>query len=124
MKLKEIYSKSIDRPINPAVVVGNQSPETIITEIEEYVFTRDLIDKLYKALSALKNNSKIDKTGIWINGYYGSGKSHFIKYLHYCIDRPTSDKAFNRFLEAVKKYDPYKAGNNEEITENTTTKVV
>lgn len=118
MKLKEIYSKSIDRPINPAVVVGNQSPETIITEIEEYVFTRDIIDKLYKALSALKNNSKIDKTGIWINGYYGSGKSHFIKYLHYCIDRPTSEKAFNRFLEAVKKYDPYKAGNNEEITEN------
>ncbi|MFH2144398.1 MAG: BREX system P-loop protein BrxC [Bacteroidota bacterium] len=118
MILKDIFSKKIERNINPAVVVGNLSDDTIKTEIDEYVFTNDIIDKVYQALSAIKNTDKVDKTGIWINGYYGSGKSHFIKFFHFCINSKTSDQAFNRFIDAVKTYDPFKAGNNEEITEN------
>lgn len=118
MKLREIYSREINRTINPAVVVGNQADETIDVEIGEYVFTDDIINKLHKALKAIKENRLIDKTGIWINGYYGSGKSHFIKFLHYCISAKTSERAFGRLIEAVdsSKYDPYKSGNSEEIT--------
>lgn len=118
MKLREIYSRKIERTINPAVAVSNQSEETIDVEIEEYVFNDDIINKLYKALKAIKENTLVDKTGIWINGYYGSGKSHFIKFLHYCIYPKTSERAFGRLINAVDtgNYDPYKSGNNEEIT--------
>ena len=82
MKLKEIYSKEIERKINPAVVAQDRTTETIDIEIGEYVFTDEIINNLYKVLLAIKNKELVSKTGIWINGYYGSGKSHFLKYIH------------------------------------------
>ncbi len=93
MKIRNLFAKDIERKINPAVVVAEQDQNTVQTEIEEYVFTKDLIDNLYKFLNALLNR-KDGKTAIWINGYYGSGKSHFIKYVHYCINPTTSEAAF------------------------------
>ena len=77
MKIRGIFSKNIDRKINPAVVVTEQGKAIIKTEIEEYVFTADLIENLYKFLYDLLFRTN-GKTGVWINGYYGSGKSHFI----------------------------------------------
>ena len=47
MLLKDIYARDISRDINPAVVVSNKDKETIEAEIKEYVFTKELIEKLY-----------------------------------------------------------------------------
>ncbi|MDX9712579.1 MAG: BREX system P-loop protein BrxC [Ignavibacteriaceae bacterium] len=101
MKIKDLFLKDIDRQINPAVVVSKQDNETVKSEIDEYVFTQTIIDNLYKYLNNLIN-SKQDKTGIWINGFYGSGKSHFIKYIFYCLKNDYSEKAFEHYLEEVK----------------------
>lgn len=101
MKIKDIFSKDIERQINPAVVVSKQDPETVKTEIDEYVFSQSTIESLYKYLNNLINN-KQDKTGIWINGFYGSGKSHFIKYIFYCLNNEYSEKAFNHYIEEVR----------------------
>ena len=100
MLLKEIYERSISRDINPAVVVSNKNQETINAEIKEYVFTKELIEKLYLMVDTILNK-KSGKSGIWINGYYGSGKSHFIKYVHYLLDVNTSEIAFEAFEKAV-----------------------
>tara|TARA_R110002050_G_scaffold187306_1_gene321732 strand:- start:6595 stop:10125 length:3531 start_codon:yes stop_codon:yes gene_type:complete len=115
MKLSEIFERPIDRPINSAVVVSNQKKETISAEIEEYVFTDDLIEKLYLFLDTVINK-KLGKTGIWINGYYGSGKSHFIKYAHYCLNTDTFEKAFNHYLKNVARYQ--KDNDFSEVTES------
>ncbi|MCD8401435.1 hypothetical protein, partial [Tenacibaculum finnmarkense] len=116
MLLKEIYARKIDRDINPAVVVSNKNKETIEAEINEYVFTKELIEKLYLIVDTVLNK-KSGKSGIWINGYYGSGKSHFIKYIHYLLDVETSELAFEAFEKSVKgEYDAMKSGNNPEIT--------
>jgi hypothetical protein len=101
MLLRKIFSRDIDRTINPAVVVNERDKKTIQTEIEEYVFTSDLIDNLYKFLDAVFNK-RDGKTAIWINGFYGSGKSHFIKYIHYCLNLETSDEAFKHFINNAK----------------------
>ncbi len=101
MKIKELFSKPIERTINPAVVVSKQDKQTIETEIDEYVFTQDLIDNLYRFLHNLIFQDQ-DKTGIWISGYYGSGKSHFMKYVYYCFHPETSDRAFDHFLKYVQ----------------------
>lgn len=106
MKLSSIYEKEIVRTINPAIAAQDLSDESVKIEIEEYVFTGEIINNLYETLLAIKNKDKVSKTGIWINGYYGSGKSHFLKYLHYCVNNKTHDKAFGRLVEAVKKHDP------------------
>ncbi|WP_418637403.1 BREX system P-loop protein BrxC [Winogradskyella sp.] len=116
MLLKDIYARDISRDINPAVVVSNKNKETIEAEIKEYVFTKELIEKLYLIVDTVLNK-KSGKSGIWINGYYGSGKSHFIKYVHYLLDGETSELAFEAFEKAVNDdYDAMDAGNNQDIT--------
>jgi hypothetical protein len=115
MLLKEIYDRDIFREINPAVVVSDKKKETIKAEIKEYVFTVELIEKLFLIIDTVLNK-KIGKTGIWINGYYGSGKSHFIKFVHYLLDSETSGDAFEAFEKGVEKYDTTKPGSNDNIT--------
>lgn len=116
MLLNEIYARDISRDINPAVVVSNKDKDTIEAEIKEYVFTKELIEKLYLIVDTVLNK-KSGKSGIWINGYYGSGKSHFIKYVHYLLDVNTSELAFEAFEKAIKnEYDAMDAGNNQDIT--------
>ncbi|HEY9169440.1 MAG TPA: BREX system P-loop protein BrxC [Lutibacter sp.] len=115
MLLKEIYDRNIYREINPAVVVSNKNIDTIDAEIKEYVFTNELMEKLFSIVDTVLNK-RSGKTGIWINGYYGSGKSHFIKYVHYLLDAETSDQAFEAFEKAVSKYDTTKGGSNDNLT--------
>ena len=106
MKLKDLYSKPINRAVNPAVSATKFDPETERIEIDEYVFTDEIINGLFRILDAIKNNKPYDHVGIWIDGYYGSGKSHFLKYLDYCITPSTRERAVNRLLAAVKAIDP------------------
>ena len=103
---EKIYKKSIDRPLNPAVSVGDNRQNTIDVEIGEYVFTAEIINGLYSLLSAVRNKS-VSHNGIWISGYYGSGKSHFLKYLNFCIDKRYQEKALARLEEAVAEFDPF-----------------
>ena len=100
MILQNIYEKDITRHINPAVVVSELEENKIEQEIGEYVFTQDIVKNLYKFLNAI-TNKKEGKTGVWISGYYGSGKSHFIKYLFYCLNKETRAFAFDRFKKAL-----------------------
>jgi hypothetical protein len=104
MKIRDIFDRDIDRNINPAVVVSDKKSETIQAEIREYVFTDDLIEKFYKVLDTAMN-AQGQKTGVWVNGYYGSGKSHFIKYVHYLLHRETSELAFSMLEKALEHYD-------------------
>lgn len=99
--IETLYNKKIDRRINPAVVVSEMEDYFINQEIEEYVFTQGITKNVYKFLDAV-TNKKEGKTGVWISGYYGSGKSHFIKYLFYCLNKKHREKASVNFKEAVK----------------------
>jgi hypothetical protein len=116
MKLNEIFARDINRDINPAVVVSAKDPQTIEAEIKEYVFTPEIIEKLFTIIDTVINK-KSGKSGIWINGYYGSGKSHFIKFVHYLMNRDTSDDAFEALEKGVNEnYDTTKANTNDNIT--------
>lgn len=112
MQLQDLYIKSINRPVNPAVSATKFDKETIDIEIKEYVFTDEILNGLYRILNAIKNNKPYDHVGIWIDGYYGSGKSHFLKYLDYCITPETRDVALKRLLDAVKEIDPFDGKHN------------
>ena len=84
MKQAQLYKHDISRPLNPAVSVTDDSASTVKVEIEEYVFTDEILNGLYHILNAVRTR-QVSHTGIWINGYYGSGKSHFLKYLNFCL---------------------------------------
>lgn len=105
MRLEQIYNKDINREVNPAVNASNLSSETVKIEIGEYVFTDDIINNLYDVLSAIKER-RFSHNGMWISGYFGSGKSHFLKYVKYCLDREFCKYAMERFKQAVAERDP------------------
>ena len=73
MALKDIYKNSIEREFNPVVSVRDNDAETLRIEIEEYIFTDEIINGLYTVLDTICHR-KNHYDGIWINGYYGSGK--------------------------------------------------
>ncbi len=103
MKQANLYKNNIARPLNPAVTVTDNSASTVKVEIEEYVFTDEILNGLYRVLDAVRKRT-VSHTGIWINGYYGSGKSHFLKYLNFCLSPAHRDVALKRVMEAVKDH--------------------
>lgn len=101
MKFKDLYEKGLDRKVNPAVSASDLTEETVMTEIVEYVFTEEIVINLYNILLNIKQNQG-SHVGIWINGYFGTGKSHFLKYVSYCLDPHYSELAFMRLEEAIE----------------------
>jgi hypothetical protein len=93
MQIKQIFAKDIARPIN-GVVKADQLDESIVwQELDEYVITQELGSHLRKFLSAylasIDNASApvlASRIGIWISGFFGSGKSHFLKILSYLLE--------------------------------------
>ena len=102
MIFKELYEKELTRKVNPAVSASDLTDDTVMTEIVEYVFTEEIVINLFKILTNIKKNQG-SHVGIWINGYYGSGKSHFLKYTSYCLSKRYSDLAFIRLIEATEE---------------------
>ncbi len=101
MKFKDLYEKGLDRKVNPAVSASDLTEETVMTEIVEYVFTEEIVINLYNILLNIKQNQG-SHVGIWINGYFGTGKSHFLKYVSYCLDPHYSELAFMRLEDAIE----------------------
>lgn len=106
-----MFYKEIDRDIKGVIKVGQSDDENIYQELEEYVVTDELEKYLNRFLEAyLKGiNGRTDKMGVWISGFFGSGKSHFLKILSYLLeDRKVQDTHGNEcnassfFLDGVK----------------------
>ena len=88
MKIGEMFEKPIDREINGVIKVGQKDEENIYQELNEYVVT-DELRKHFKEFFSVYNNSlnnPTDNIGVWITGFFGSGKSHFLKILSYILD--------------------------------------
>ena len=82
MLQKDIYKKPIEREVNPAVSASDMKPEVVNVEIDEYVFTDEIVKGLYDVMDGIRQGN-VSHNGIWINGFYGSGKSHFLKVILY-----------------------------------------
>ena len=87
MLMKDMFAKPIDRDIKGVIKVGQADDENIRQELEEYVVTRELQKHFASFFSAYKKgiNGHTDKMGVWISGFFGSGKSHFLKILSYLL---------------------------------------
>ncbi len=89
MIIKNLFSKSLDRSINGVVKADQDDAAAVTQELEEYVVTNEL-DKHFRAFfesySTDPNDPSIaNRVGVWISGFFGSGKSHFLKILSYIL---------------------------------------
>ena len=110
MNIGQMFAKSINREIKPVVKPGQVDDATVKLELQEYVVTQEL----QKHFAAFFSNyhrgigADTDRIGVWISGFFGSGKSHFLKMLSYLIsDKEVAGKpALEYFIEDDKITDP------------------
>lgn len=88
MIIKDIFKEDINRPINGVVQAGQTDEETIHTELREYVVTDEILNSLKDFYKNYEDVYKVPTkdVGVWISGFFGSGKSHFLKILSYLLD--------------------------------------
>ncbi len=86
-KLREIFKNDINRPIQNVIKVG-ENQEVVKQELEEYVVTREIKNHFHTFFGAYNKSIKkpTDEIGVWISGFYGSGKSHLLKILSYILE--------------------------------------
>ena len=91
MNIGEMFAKPIDREMKGVIKVGQDDNANIKQELEEYVVTRELQKHFRDFFDSYKRGitGNTDKMGVWISGFFGSGKSHFLKILSYLLENKT-----------------------------------
>lgn len=93
MQIQNLFVKNLFRPINGVIKVNELSDAAVWQELDEYVVTRELNQHFSKFFTAYLNAidqsndpAVRDRMGVWVSGFFGSGKSHFIKILSYLLE--------------------------------------
>ena len=108
MIIRDIFNKNIDRPIQGVVTIGNEDEEQKWQELEEYVCTEE-ITKCFRTFFRRYRESIVtptEKMGVWITGFFGSGKSHFLKILGYILENEevAGVRASEYFKEKIDEF--------------------
>lgn len=127
--IKDIFYKDIERSINGVVKADQNDDQTVYVELDEYVVTKELDEhfrNFFEVFStSLDEKSLEDKIGIWISGFFGSGKSHFLKILSYLLSdiesvSPSGEKKLashffdeTKIKDALIRADIQKAASNK-----------
>lgn len=93
MLIEKMFEKDINRPINGVIQVEQDKKDVIKQEVSEYVITTELkkhFNNFFESYSA-SFITPTDNTGVWITGFFGSGKSHFLKMLSYLLENKDID---------------------------------
>ena len=81
MNLNEIFAKDVQRPIEGVIKADDTAH--LGTEVDEYVLTNEVAKNLELLLEAYTNYTNAN--GVWISGFFGSGKSHLLKMLAHLL---------------------------------------
>ncbi|EKN4688219.1 BREX system P-loop protein BrxC [Yersinia ruckeri] len=91
MNIEQIFEKPLKRNINGVVKAEQTDDESAWVELDEYVITRELdghLRQFFEVYAPATGPGRLqlaDKMGVWVSGFFGSGKSHFIKILSYLL---------------------------------------
>ena len=93
MKIREMFKDDIDRQINGVVQVGEEEQKIVEQEVKEYVVTSELKKHFTSFFNQYSESidQPTDDVGVWITGFFGSGKSHFLKMLSYLLENKEID---------------------------------
>ena len=92
MEIKDLFSETRDiyRPIEKVITYSADQESRLKSEIAEYIVTdsieeafQDLLRKMQWSMEA----GDVSEIGVWVSGFYGSGKSSFTKYLGLALDQ-------------------------------------
>ena len=100
MKILDMFEKPIRREIKGVIKVGQKDDENVFQELDEYVVTTELEKYMNRFFDAYNRSmtGSTDNMGVWISGFFGSGKSHFLKILSYILSNKEVENS-----EGIKK---------------------
>lgn len=116
MKIADIFETRITEKIEPVIKVGEvQDEHKLAAEIGSFVVTPHIEAYMDDFLDHYTDTIRKETTeiGIWISGYFGSGKSHLAKMLALVTGNRTLDG-----ISAAKRFDarvPQSAGKKKSL---------
>lgn len=109
--VRDLIRRDIGVKVEGVVKVFDQA--SLVTEMREYVVTDKIEDELKRIFDTFTQVSETlrhggyarDVMGMWVSGFFGSGKSHFAKVLgHLLQNTPLDDQGTERCNEAFAKH--------------------
>lgn len=92
MTIRELFIRDINRSINGVVKAEQLDDAVVWQELDEFVVTKELDQHLRRFFAAYTeaidhqhDPTVAGKIGVWMSGFFGSGKSHFLKVLSYVL---------------------------------------
>ena len=88
MMIRDMFADDINRKINGVIKVDQAADDVIEQELNEYVITRELKKHFITFFNYYGDafEQPTADMGVWISGFFGSGKSHFLKMLSYLLE--------------------------------------
>ena len=112
--IRKSFGRQLDRRIEKVITYQNAGDEQLKNEVSEYVVTEHIeqnFEKLLKLMQAAMQGGSGHEIGVWVSGFYGSGKSSFTKYLGFALDKQkrVGDEPFLDLLKNQTKSKEVKA---------------
>lgn len=103
MRIQSMFKDDINRKINGVVKVDQDESSVLVQELNEYVITRELKKHFITFFNNYIEsfNEETADIGVWISGFFGSGKSHFLKMLSYLLE--------NKEVQGIKTVERFRA---------------
>lgn len=123
--IAELFEKRIDRTIEEVIKVDQTNENAVRTELEEYIATdsiRSQFVEVYREIAEGATNPR-EGIGMWISGFFGSGKSSFAKILGYTVantkvgdttaaaifKKVAGDEKISAFLDSINARIPFES---------------
>lgn len=124
MSIRTLFdtTRQIDRRIEKVVSYDSRAAEQLQREINEYVITSNIESNFERLLSRMQEGFQggSGEIGVWVSGFYGSGKSSFTKYLGFSFDpaNQVEGRPFIDFLQDRIKSKALKAQLNTVVSKH------
>ena len=89
----DLLTRDLNRKIEEIIQVDQADEQSVHAEITEYVATDSIRDQYYELLKAIADapSDPNESVGVWVSGFFGSGKSSFAKMVGISIENHPVD---------------------------------
>src|SRR5438128_6468004 len=99
----DLLSRDLSRKIEEIIQVDQTDEQSVHAEITEYIATDSIREQYHDLLKAVAEapSDPNESVGVWVSGFFGSGKSSFAKNLGYALENRTV--LGSKFADLFKK---------------------